>query len=309
MSQAKKSKLPKRALHGWLNIDKPYEMGSTDVVRQIKKMLRPVKVGHAGTLDPLASGILPIALGEATKTIPFMQDAGKTYQFVVKWGEATTTDDAEGEVCERSDIRPGKQAIEEALPAFTGVIQQIPPAYSAIKVNGKRAYDMARAGETVELQARSVHVNSFRLLSCEADEARFEVECGKGTYIRSLARDVAQKLGTCGHVTFLRRVRVGKFTEKTAISLDLLEQIMHSAATSEPEGLEEVVLSPATALDDIPAIVVDEAGSRRIRHGQTLTTHKPLKYGQSVALMWDGKLLAIGQWDGSHIKPKRVLNY
>ena len=199
-----------RAVHGWINLDKPLDMTSTQAVSAVRRIFDAKKAGHAGTLDPLASGVLPIALGEATKTVPFAQEAGKIYRFTIRWGEETTTLDAEGEVVRESDVRPAREAIEAALDGFTGEIEQVPPAYSAIKVEGERAYDLARAGERVELKARTVTIDSLKLLDCpEPDLAVLEMGCGKGAYVRALARDLAHQLGTVAHVAALRRVRVG----------------------------------------------------------------------------------------------------
>ncbi|HVY33608.1 MAG TPA: tRNA pseudouridine(55) synthase TruB, partial [Caulobacteraceae bacterium] len=233
---------------GWICLDKPLELGSTQAVGRVRRLFEAQKAGHAGTLDPLASGILPIALGEATKTVPFMMDAGKTYSFVVKWGETTTTLDREGEVIARSDVRPAPETVAEALKAFVGEIQQIPPAYSAIKVDGQRAYDLARQGETVDLAPRTVTIHEARVVEAiDADHVRIEIDCGKGTYVRALARDLALALGTHGHVSELRRTRVGSFDLSRAICLEKLEELIHKGAGS------EALLPVETALDDIPA--------------------------------------------------------
>ena len=210
---------------GWLVIDKPYNMGSTKVVGKCRFLTKAQKVGHAGTLDPLATGILPIAFGEATKTIPFMMDAKKTYRFTVTWGEERTTDDIEGDVIETSGIRPTQDQILKALPDFIGVIKQRPPIFSAIKIDGKRAYDLARAGEAVEMKEREVEVFDLKLLESDLQSATFEMECSKGTYVRSIGRDLARKLGTLGYISMLRRTKVGAFDESDTISLEKLEEL------------------------------------------------------------------------------------
>jgi len=207
-------------VHGWVVLDKPLGLSSTQAVGKVRRLFQAQKAGHGGTLDPLATGILPIALGEATKTMPYMVDGVKGYQFTLTFGENTDTWDAEGAVTARSDVRPSKNEILGALPQFIGDIEQVPPRYSAIKVDGKRSYDLARSGEVVELKSRQVTVDSFELIEMDADSATFDVACGKGTYIRSLARDLAAALGTCGHVTMLRRTRVGPFTLEQSFSLD-----------------------------------------------------------------------------------------
>jgi tRNA pseudouridine55 synthase len=210
-----------RPVSGWVCLDKPYDLGSTQAVGRVRRLFDAQKAGHAGTLDPLATGILPIALGEATKTVPFMMDADKGYSFTIAWGANTTTQDREGAITERSDVRPSQEAAAEALKSFVGEIQQIPPAYSAIKIDGERAYDLARQGETVELQPRTVRIFEARLTEApDVDHACIEIACGKGTYVRAIARDLAAMLGACGHVADLRRTRVGPFDSRNAISME-----------------------------------------------------------------------------------------
>ncbi|MBC7954215.1 MAG: tRNA pseudouridine(55) synthase TruB, partial [Rhodospirillaceae bacterium] len=246
-------------IDGWLAIDKPVGIGSTQVVAAVRRITGAAKVGHGGTLDPLASGILPIALGEATKTVAYVMDGAKTYQWRVRWGQSTTTDDMEGAVCATSDVRPTTEQILAALPAFLGDIQQVPPAYSAIMVNGERAYDLARAGETVELKSRIVRIDGFRLVGQpDADHADFEVNCGKGTYIRSLARDLALALGTVGHIVILRRTACGPFNEGNSIPLDKFRE------SGQGPALRSHLLPVETALDDIPALALSEAEARRL---------------------------------------------
>ena len=228
---------------GWINLDKPVGIGSTKALSRVRKFLDAQKAGHAGTLDPLASGILPIALGEATKVIPFIQDAAKTYAFTIKWGEATDTDDTEGNIIKTSPNRPKEQDILKALPDFTGEITQIPPKYSAIKIDGQRAYDLARSGADIEMKSRQVVINQLELLEARRDAADFRVNCGKGTYVRSLARDIAEKLGTYGHIIALRRESVGYFTLQSAISLEILENLINTSESFPKNLISELLRS------------------------------------------------------------------
>ncbi|NWG45293.1 MAG: tRNA pseudouridine(55) synthase TruB [Alphaproteobacteria bacterium] len=253
-----------RPIAGWMVIDKPEGITSTKVVSRVRWLLEADKAGHAGTLDPLASGILPVALGEATKTVPFLVDATKIYRFVAAWGVARSTDDREGEVTATSAHRPDEAAIRAILPRFTGEIEQVPPAFSAIKVDGERAYDLARAGAPPELKARPVQIHDLELVELRGpDEAVFEIECGKGTYVRSLVRDMALALGTVGHVAKIRRLRVGPFSESDAIPLSKLEEMGNSAAATS-------LLKPLqTALDDIPALAMGPQEAMRLKRGQT----------------------------------------
>jgi tRNA pseudouridine55 synthase len=251
-------------VHGWVILDKPLGMTSTQAVGAVRRIFDAQKAGHAGTLDPMATGILAIALGEATKTVPFVQDAAKIYRFTASWGEARDTDDAEGKVTATCDIRPTRDEILAALPRFTGALSQVPPAYSAIKVDGERAYDLAREGETVILEARTVQVYEARLLTAEKDTAEFEILCGKGTYVRSWVRDMALALGTLGHVCALRRTRLGGFLEKDATPLESLTPFMHSPAAF-------AYLKPlSTALDGIPALAVSGGDTVRLRSGNPI---------------------------------------
>ena len=298
-------------VHGWLVVDKPPGMTSTQVVGRVRRVFDPKKVGHGGTLDPLATGLLPVAMGEATKTVSFVMDGRKSYQFTLRWGELTETDDAEGEVIETSPVRPDPDAVAEALPGFMGTIEQIPPRYSAIKIDGARAYDLARQEKTFELTPRQVRIDRFELLSVDGpDHATFGVDCGKGTYMRALARDLAAALGTVGHITALRRTAVGLFTEGHAISLESLESLGHSAAALRH-------LHPIeTALDDIPALVLTEAEASRLRSGQTVSflarqNHariQDLAQGSTVCAMNDGKPVALARYEAGSIRPVRVLN-
>jgi tRNA pseudouridine55 synthase len=264
-------------LSGWLILDKPRGLGSTQGVSAVKRVLRQggyakTKVGHGGTLDPLAEGVLPIALGEATKLAGRMLDASKIYEFTVQFGEQTDTLDTEGPVIATSDVRPTLAEVEAVLPRFTGPIEQVPPAYSALKVGGQRAYDLARSGEAVELQARAVTIYSLHVRHPGAgrgDEASDEItliaHVSKGTYIRSLARDIAHALGTVGHVTYLRRTKAGPFTQSQAISLDLLEE------TAKGRGLEHLLLPLEAGLDDIPALHLDQTSAQAVRQGRVLS--------------------------------------
>lgn len=315
--------------NGWINLDKPLGMTSTQTVGAVKRLLRPKKIGHAGTLDPLASGVLPLALGEATKTVPYLVDATKTYRFTLKFGEETATCDAEGEVTEASDKRPTDAEILTSLPVFTGVISQVPPVFSAIKINGVRAYDLARAGEEVEMKPRAALIHSFTLLErMDADHAVFEVVCGKGTYIRSLARDLARHLGACGHVAALRRLAVGGFVEKNIISLEKLEEIVqiNRPAATEAEGTgnlmmlpSEVLLPVTAALDDIPAIRITKEHAMQLRHGQAAYVartdfpapggeHDGIEqlYGAHYKAVCSRELIAIVERKGNMIAPVRV---
>jgi tRNA pseudouridine55 synthase len=260
----KQQKRIKNNLNGWINLDKPFDMTSTGAVNAVKRILSPSKIGHAGTLDPLATGILPLALGEATKTVQYLMEARKEYVFTVKFGAQTTTDDTEGEVLYESAARPTDEAIKAILPHYTGKIEQLPPTFSALKIGGERAYDLARAGEVVELKPRPVIVHKFSLLErLDAEHAVFVAECGKGTYVRALARDIALSLGAFAHVSELRRTSVGGFHENDAISLDNLEKYV----TSGNLDFDNLLTPVERALDDIPAVTLDNMQAGRLRHG------------------------------------------
>jgi len=256
-----------RAIDGWLIIDKPTGIGSTDVVNRVKRAYDAQKAGHGGTLDPLATGLLPIAFGHATKTVPYVMDGTKIYHFTLRFGEGRDSDDSDGAVTETSEVRPGDDAIRAALPGFTGDIMQVPPIYSAIKVNGERAYDLARDGQEVVLEARPARVDRFELIERpDADNAIFEVQSGKGVYMRSLARDLARALGTVGHIAALRRLRVGPFLESHALPLD---KIVVTGDTPPPSL--DLLLPLTTALADIPALAVTEGEAARLNFGQPLS--------------------------------------
>lgn len=307
-------------IHGWLVLDKPLEMTSTQAVGKCRWLFNARKAGHAGTLDPLATGVLPIAFGEATKTVPFAQDGDKTYRFTLRWGASTTTQDAEGEVIARSDVRPGAAAIEQALGAFIGLVEQVPPQFSAIKVDGERAYDLARAGEAVDLAARPVRIDALTLLDASnPDLAVFEMRCGKGAYVRSVARDLAAALGAEGHVAALRRVKVGPFTADQAVELAVLEDLVHNA-----RALEEL-LPVETALDDIPALAVTDGEAFQLRQGRPIVlpprraselrdlrrprTIGGKDYSKAVLAMDSDRAVAIGEARAGKFSPVRVFNW
>ena len=288
-------------IHGWMVIDKPLGMSSAKVVAEVKYKTGAAKVGHGGTLDPLATGLLPIALGEATKTSAWAMDGSKTYTFVIRWGQSTTTEDAEGDVVETSDVRPSPARTEAALEHFIGDIEQMPPAFSALKIDGERAYKKARRGEKVELKSRTVTINGLRVLKyIDNDHTEFEAECGKGTYIRSLARDIALHLGTVGHIAVLRRTRVGPFEIKRAISLDSLNDLGHNYA------LNSYLLPVETALADIPALPLTGPQAERLHQGQTVRV-LDAPDGPCLA-MADGKAIALATVDNGEVKPQRVFN-
>jgi tRNA pseudouridine55 synthase len=302
------------AVNGWVNFDKPYGMTSTQAVGKVRRLMNALKIGHAGTLDPLATGVLPIALGEATKTIPFAQDAAKTYSFTVTWGEQRDTDDAEGQVITTSPHRPSEADILKILPQFMGEIDQIPPLFSAIKINGARAYDLARNGEIPDLKSRIVFIQNLELMACRKNEADFFMECGKGTYVRSLARDMAETLGTKGYISALRREKVGCFGAKNAISLDKLEALDYGAARN-------VALLPLqTVLDDIPALALKQDETARLRSGQMLQFISrgdferltKIGLGQmnpvTALAVFNGAPVALVEQEKADIRPLRVFN-
>lgn len=299
-------------ISGWINFDKPLGMSSTQAVGKVRWLLNAQKAGHAGTLDPLASGILPIALGEATKTVPFMMDAAKAYDFTITWGENTASWDAEGEVTASSDVRPARDAVKAALPEFTGDILQIPPKYSAIKVGGKRAYALMRGKEAgsveFELTPRPVRVDSLVLNACSEDKAEFSVACGKGTYVRSLARDIAGALGACGHVTALRRTKVGVFDLSgqgpPAFTLEALEESCHR------DGVSAGLYPVSTVLDDIPVLAVSELQAKELKHGRAIAAPPNFTDGPTgLTLAKFGSVeIALLRAEGPILTPKRVFN-
>lgn len=321
---ARRGKKPKgRPISGWVIFDKPVGMGSTEAVAKIKWLYFAQKAGHAGTLDPLASGMLPIALGDATKTVPFVMDGRKTYRFAVSWGAETTTDDTEGPVTHSSDLRPTRAEVEAQLPAFVGEISQVPPAFSAIKIDGERAYDLARAGETVEIAARTVTVHKLEIVSMDEGVTVFEADCGKGTYVRSIARDLGRALGCFGHVTELRRIRVGAFDEDDLITLDDLmdaaeeglEELDQEAidAGARPrvvrfEALDEFVLDAATALSDLYEVALSDDQAGRVLSGNPvlLRGRDAPAFCEEAYATGHGRLVALGSIDQGAFHPKRV---
>jgi len=294
-------KRKKRPISGWLVLDKPYDMTSTQAVGKIRWLFAAEKAGHAGTLDPLATGILPIALGEATKTVPVVQDGQKTYRFTVRWGAATTTDDAEGEVVATSDVRPSSEAIEAVLPRFIGEITQVPPAFSAIRIDGARAYDLARAGETVVMAPRQAVVHSLRLIGSDGESASFQTLCEKGTYVRALARDMAEALGTRGHIIKLHRAAVGDFGETQAVSLARLE-------AASPEERDTLLLPLSAGLAALREIRLSPGEAATIRNGNPVLLRgagAPIALDQAWASS-GGSAVALGSVASGQFQPKRV---
>jgi tRNA pseudouridine55 synthase len=292
-------------LHGWIILDKPLGLGSTQAVSAIKRLLREAgepktKVGHGGTLDPLASGVLPIALGEATKVAGRMLDASKEYAFTLRFGEETDTLDGEGKVIATSHVLPTAEQVQEILPGFTGEISQVPPAYSALKIGGKAAYARARSGEEVELTPRDVTIGELRLISQSGNEASLIAKVSKGTYIRSLARDIAQALGTVGHVSYLRRTRAGPFGLDKAVSLDFLTEI------AKARQLTRAVLPLEAALDDIPALPVTPDQAQLLRHGQKLVGF-PAQPGLCMATL-EGTPVALVEASADGLRVVRGFN-
>jgi tRNA pseudouridine55 synthase len=304
-------------VHGWVVIDKPEGVTSTQVVGIVRRVFDAQKAGHAGTLDPMATGVLAIALGEATKTVPYAMDATKTYRFTVTFGESRDSDDAEGAVTGTSAKRPSREEIEAAIPKFTGTISQIPPVYSAIKVDGERAYDLARDGEDVVLEPRMVVIHDVRFLAMpDADHAEFEMVCGKGTYVRAWARDLALSLGTSGYVSQLRRLAIGNFNVEQAIGLEPLKGFMHSPAAF--EHLRPI----STALDGIPALAVTGQDAVRLKGGNPILV-RPREFeriaesaqtndlqGLTVFLSTgDGEPVALASFVEGELRPFRVFNF
>jgi len=306
MSTQKRQKI---AYDGWINLWKPVGISSMQAVAAVRRHLHAAKIGHAGTLDPLADGILPIALGEATKLIPLLHDNLKTYRFGVTWGVATNTDDTEGEVTATSDVRPAPEAIRAILSQFTGTISQVPPAFSAIKINGQRSYALARAGEVVEIAPREIYIDDLRLIETESDHAIFQVTCGTGTYVRSLARDMARNLNTLGHCSFITRVNVGKFTENTSISLENLTRIPYT-------DLGAALWPLASGLDDILALAVTDTEAQRLQRGNDVKFLSKMDFDRianfdsthPLIAVHGEKVVAICRLDGATIHPTRVLN-
>lgn len=286
-------------VHGWVVLDKPAGMTSTHAVSRLKRIFNAKKAGHAGTLDPVATGVLPIAFGEATKTVPFVQDGEKAYRFTVSWGIETDTDDSDGRITRQTDVRPAAAEIRALLPRFTGTIEQLPPAFSAIKINGERAYDLARDGEAPELSPRLVTIYALDLIDAGRDQAVFEARCGKGTYVRALARDLGRILGCYGHVSALRRTRVGPFYEKDAVSLSDLEATQGAGFL---RGVE-------AGLGELPRVVVNRDAAARLRRGHPLLLRgQDAPLGGPAYAACKGVVVAVGAIENGELVPNRVFN-
>lgn len=301
-----------RPVHGWIALDKPYELGSTQAVSRVRRLFEAQKAGHAGTLDPLATGMLPIALGEATKTVPYLVEADKEYRFTIAWGVSTDSVDAEGREIARSDARPSPEAVAGALTAFIGEIDQVPPAHSAVRVNGERAYDLVRDGVEVVLEPRRVLIHEARVSGApDPDHIEIEIRCGKGTYVRSLARDLAAALGARGHVSQLRRTRVGRFDEARAVTLAELERLVYEGRGS------EALLPVSTALDGIPALAVTAEDAFRLRQGRAVVLlprqaealrDQLDESSRTVSAMQDEQVVALCEMRAGRLNPVRVLH-
>jgi tRNA pseudouridine55 synthase len=296
----------RRDVHGWLVLDKDRGQTSTAAVAALKRLFQAKKVGHAGTLDPLASGVLPIAFGEATKTVSFVMDGEKTYRFTVRWGVETDTDDSDGRALSESAARPSAEAIRALLPRFTGTIEQTPPRYSALKIEGERAYNLARDGEAVSLAARPVEIHRLAFVEIpDADQAVFETECGKGTYVRALARDMGLALGCLGHVCALRRTRVGAFGEEQAVRFADLERMREAGS-----DLAATLLPVEAGLAAVPALQVSRADADRLALGQSVLLRgrdAPLLAGM-VSVSTHGSLVALAEIEQGALKPRRIFN-
>ncbi|PBB38111.1 tRNA pseudouridine(55) synthase TruB [Mesorhizobium sp. M1A.F.Ca.IN.022.07.1.1] len=316
---ARRGKKKGRPVSGWVVLDKPVGMGSTEAVSKIKWLFQAEKAGHAGTLDPLASGMLPIALGEATKTVPYVQDGAKVYRFTVAWGEERSTDDLEGPVTNSSDRRPAEAEVRALLPKYTGVIMQTPPQFSAVKIAGERAYDLARDGETVDIPAREIEIGRLDIVEHGVDRTVFEVECGKGTYVRSLARDMGRDLGCFGHISELRRVEVEPFTADDFVTVAELEAARFGGKTDENSdeeaevsvdfgAIDALLVETAAALDCLPQVAVSDDAATKIRLGNPVIIRgrdAPVEAEEACATA-RGKLVAIGAIEQGMFKPKRV---
>jgi tRNA pseudouridine55 synthase len=303
-------KRAKRDVHGWLVLDKPVGMTSTHAVSVVKRVFQAKRAGHAGTLDPLASGLLPIALGEATKTVPFVMEGRKTYRFTVRWGEERDTDDAEGRVVATSAERPTADAIHTLIPRFCGLIEQVPPRFSAVKVAGERAYDLARDGENVALAPRAVEIHRLELVAMpDPDHAVLAAECGKGTYVRALARDMGRALNCLGHVAALRRTAVGPFAEDVASSFETVQR--GGQASAENEAVELPSLLPVEAgLAALPALKVSPADAGRLARGQPVLLRgrdAPIMGGW-VSVSTHGALVALAEVEKGELRPRRIFN-
>jgi tRNA pseudouridine55 synthase len=313
---ARRGKKKGRPVSGWVILDKPVGMGSTEAVSKVKWLFQAEKAGHAGTLDPLASGMLPIALGEATKTVPYVQDGAKVYRFTVAWGEERTTDDLEGPVTKSSEKRPSQDEVRALLPNYTGLIMQTPPQFSAIKVAGERAYDLAREGETVEIPAREVEIGRLEVIEHVGDRTVFEIECGKGTYVRSLARDMGRDLGCYGHIAELRRTEVYPFTPEDFVTVAELERARFGEAGQPESGdlpmdfgaIDDFLIDTVAALDSLPQVAVSDDAATKLRLGNPVIVRgreAPVEADEACATA-RGRLVAIGAIEHGMFKPKRV---
>jgi tRNA pseudouridine55 synthase len=302
MSQPRSKKID---VHGWIVLDKDFDQTSTQAVSQVRRLFNAKKGGHAGTLDPRATGLLPIALGEATKTVPFVMDGRKTYRFTVAWGTETATDDTEGEVTARSDLRPSRAEVEALLPRYTGTIMQVPPKFSAVKIDGERAYDLARDGEEVTLEARPITVDSLRIVAFSESEAEFEAECGKGTYVRAIARDIGRDLKCLGHVTALRRTRVGPFGEDDTVTLEELRELTEGKIAD--QTLDDALLPVEAALAEVPEVKVTRDIAARLVRGQSaILRGRDAPIGGTVWASAGGDLIALCEVEQGELVPKRV---
>ena len=297
---AQQERSPRLEIDGWINLDKPTGVSSTQAVGRLKFLFNAKKAGHAGTLDPLASGVLPVALGEATKTVPVVQDGAKSYRFRVRWGEESATDDAEGEIVARSDRRLSPAEIESLLPRFVGAILQTPPTFSAIRIAGARAYDLARGGETFEIEPRPIHVYRLELISAERDEAVLEAECGKGAYVRAIARDLGRALGAYGHVIELRRTRVGPFSVDTGVPLDRLPD--------DAELMARAILPLQAGLAEIPVLPTDRSGAATLRRGQKVLLRGAAPTHGRAYVECFGTPVAFGVIEDGYFVSTRVFN-
>jgi tRNA pseudouridine55 synthase len=302
-----------RPVSGWIVLDKPVGMGSTEAVSKVKWLFNADKAGHAGTLDPLASGMLPIALGEATKTVPYVMDGTKIYRFTVTWGEERNTDDLEGVATQNSENRPSRDAVSGILSDYVGNISQIPPTFSAIKIGGERAYDLARGGEVIEIPAREVEIDRLDIINHDDNSTEFEVECGKGTYVRSLARDMGRQLGCYGHISTLRRLAVDPFTDEDFVTVEELEAARPKISEDDvvrPDfsAIDGYVVETAAALDCLPQVPLTDEAAQRVRLGNPVIVRgrdAPIDAEEACATV-RGKLVAIGAVEAGQFKPKRV---
>ena len=293
-------------VNGWVILDKPVGMTSTQGVAVVKRLFNAKKAGHAGTLDPLASGLLPVALGEATKTVPYVMDGRKVYRFTVRWGGETTTDDTEGPVTATSEQRPSEAQVRALLPRYTGTISQVPPQFSAIKVDGERAYDLARDGETVDLEARDITIHRLVIAGMDEDTTTFEAECGKGTYVRAIARDMGRDLGCYGHVVALRRAVVGTFDEEDAVTPDELRAMREGLDGLPPA--EDALLPVETALEALPSLNVSQHDAGRLARGQSVLVRgrDAPSFEGTAAVMSGGTLVALAELERGELVPKRI---